>query len=431
MAGAQSEPEAIGMPKNWEEKNRFKVAVFVFLALLFDGFELGLMPVASISVTKSLAGSETSPSLLADWFAWLTASLMLGAAFGGIIFGRMGDRFGRVTAFSLSILFYSVFAGLGGLVTNMNQMLLLRFAVGMGVGGVWPNGISLASEVWPNLSKPMLSGILGSAINVGILILSQLARAWPITPDSWRWLFGWCAAPAMLGLAARFLLSDSPAWRKTKPTNGLNPNLPQNRAASAEFKKTLRYAMILGTIPLVGAWAASKWMIPWADTVAGSANPGYKAAAQGWWALGASLGGFVGALVAGRLGAARSFGLFGVLSTVATCGLFLLTRPLTPFFLPAVFLQGLIATMFFGWLPLYLPSLFPVELRATGTGISYNAGRFITAFGVLASSMLVRAFSGNYAAIGAAAGVIYALAVPAAMFYNQMTPNPDLNQKEA
>ena len=396
---------------------RFSVAFCVFLALLFDGVELGLMPIASLSVTRDLLKSNYSPQIGADWFAWLTASLMMGAAIGGIAFGRMGDKAGRVRALAASVLFYSLFAGLGGLATSLNQLLFLRFLVGLGVGGVWPNGIALAAECWTGLSKPSLSGFLGSAINVGILGLSQVARLHPITPDSWRWLFQCCAAPGLLGLFILRFLPESPQWIQIQ-SNATTSHLPTPPAKynSARNRPTLLLAIFLGTIPLLGAWAASKWMIPWADQIAGPSNPTYKAAAQGWWALGASLGGFLGALIAGRLGPKLSFALVGALSTIATCSLFLLTRPLSPFFLPLVFTQGLIATLFFGWLPLYLPAMFPTEIRATSTGIAYNTGRFLTALGVLASSLLVRWFDGDYSAIGAAAGCIYAIAIPAAFF---------------
>jgi MFS family permease len=392
---------------------RLLVAIFVFLALLFDGVELGLMPVASLSVSRSLLGNDFTPALGADWFAWLTASLMLGAAFGGMIFGHMGDRFGRVKALAASVLFYSLFAGFGGQVSGLNQLCVLRFMVGLGVGGVWPNGIALALECWPRASKPKLSGLLGSAINVGILSLSQVARLYPITPDSWRWLFHWCAAPAILGMLIALLLPESPAWVAFKK-NPIQTDVRKSRVQLS--RRLLLIAIVIGTIPLVGAWAASKWMIPWADQVAGTSNPGYKAAAQGWWALGASLGGFLGAILAGKWGARPSYAIFGLASTVATSGLFLFTRPLEPIFLGCVFIQGLIATFFFGWLPLYLPAMFPVESRATGTGIAYNTGRFLTAVGVFGSTILVRQFGGNYAAVGAVAGSVYALAIVAARF---------------
>ena len=147
--------------------------------------------------------------------------------------------------------------------------------------------------------------------------------------------------------------------------------------------------IMLGSIPLVGAWAASKWMIPWADQIGGVTQPDYKAMTQGWWAFGAILGSFAGGQIASLLGRRRSYFLISLGSMVLTIAMFQLTAPLQPSFFPIVFAQGFVATLFFGWLPLYLPELFPTHVRATGSGISYNVGRFATAGGVLAAGAAV------------------------------------------
>jgi hypothetical protein len=76
-----------------------------------------------------------------------------------------------------------------------------------------------------------------------------------------------------------------------------------------------------------------------------------------------------------------------------------------------VFAQGLVGTLFFGWLPLYLPELFPVHVRASGAGVSMNTGRFITAGAVLAAGGLFTWFGSDYSAIGAACALVYALGV--------------------
>ena len=144
------------------------VLVAAFLGLVFDGFELGLMPVAAPSVTKSLLGTDVTNALssrelkeiVGHWFALYTASLMLGAACGGIFLGNLGDRIGRARAMGVSILFYSVFALAGAFAKSQEQMLALRFAVGLGVGGMWPNGVALVAECWRNTSRPTVSGIL-------------------------------------------------------------------------------------------------------------------------------------------------------------------------------------------------------------------------------------------------------------------------------
>ena len=102
---------------------------------------------------------------------------MLGAAVGGIVLGSLGDRIGRTRAMGISILFYSVFAGLGAFVQTQEQMLVLRFLVGLGVGGMWPNGVALVSECWPNTSRPVVAGVMGAGVNGGILLLSQIGAA--------------------------------------------------------------------------------------------------------------------------------------------------------------------------------------------------------------------------------------------------------------
>jgi MFS family permease len=75
----------------------------------------------------------------------------------------------------VSILFYSVCAALGSLVTSQEQMLAMRFFVGLGVGGMWPNGIALVAESWPTASKATVSGVMAAGLNAGILMLAQLA----------------------------------------------------------------------------------------------------------------------------------------------------------------------------------------------------------------------------------------------------------------
>ncbi len=91
--------------------------------------------------------------------------------------------------------------------------------------------------------------------------------------------------------------------------------------------------------------------------------------------------------------------------------MFQLTEPLNSSFLPIVFAQGLVATLFFGWLPLYLPELFPLRVRATGAGLAMNAGRFATAAGVLLAGAIFTAGGSDYATIGAACALVYALGI--------------------
>ncbi len=397
---------------------RYAVLAAAFGGLLFDGFELGLMPLASLSVSKSLLGTSYTPTLGGDWFARFTAALMFGAAIGGILLGSLGDRIGRARAMGVSVLFYSIFAGLGAWVTSQEQMLVLRFFVGLGVGGVWPNAVALVAESWPDRARPTVAGLMGAAINAGILMLSQVAQLWSVTADSWRWLFQLAAAPAALGLFVLFFLPESPTWRASRgrQVGEKKRAAPLRELFQPSLLRITLVGIILGSIPLVGAWAASKWMIPWADSIGGVVQPDYKALTQGWWAFGAILGSLAGAQIASLLGRRRSYFLISLGSLALTLAMFQLTAPLRPSFFPIVFAQGFVATLFFGWLPLYLPELFPTHVRATGSGISYNVGRFATAAGVLAAGAVFTALGGSYPAVGAAAAMIYGLGMFAIWF---------------
>jgi MFS family permease len=396
---------------------RLAVLAAAFGALLFDGFELGLMPLASLSVSQSLLGAGYTATLGGDWFARFTAALMLGAAVGGIALGSLGDRIGRARAMGVSILFYSIFAGLGAWVTTQEQMLVLRFFVGLGVGGVWPNAVALVAECWPDKARPTVAGLMGAAINAGILLLSQIAQIWSVTAGSWRWLFHLAAVPALLGLGVLLLLPESPAWLAARRQPVVQkPVTPLRELFAPPLLRITLVGIMLGSIPLVGAWAASKWMIPWADKIGGAVQTDYKALTQGWWAFGAVLGSLTGAQIAALLGRRWSYFLISLGSLALTLAMFQLTAPLRPSFLPVVFAQGFVATLFFGWLPLYLPELFPTRVRATGSGISYNVGRFATAVGVLVAGFVFTALGGSYPAVGAAAALIYGLGMFAVWF---------------
>jgi MFS transporter, SHS family, sialic acid transporter len=300
---------------------------------------------------------------------------------------------------------------LGYFATSLEQMLFLRFLVGLGVGGVWPNGVALVAECWPKVSRPVVAGIMGAGINAGIFLLSRLTAIFHITPDSWRWVFALCAAPVVLGVYALFYLPESPSWlaSRNQPKSPSYAGSPLRELFRPPLLRTMLVGIALGSIPLVGAWAASKWVFPWADQVAGPANPDYKATAQAWWSVGAILGSFFGAQLASLIGRRIAYFLISVSSTAITCGLFLFTKPMQPIFLPLLFAQAFVSTLFFGWLPLYLPELFPTRVRATGSGIAYNVGRFATAVGLLFAGALVSFLGWDASRVGAVMALIYAL----------------------
>jgi SHS family sialic acid transporter-like MFS transporter len=172
----------------------------------------------------------------------------------------------------------------------------------------------------------------------------------------------------------------------------------------------------LGAIPLLGAWSSGKFLVPWADSVAGAADPGFKARTQMWWGGGAALGSLIGGQVANVVGRRPAYFLISLGAFLINGGIYRWGNPADAAFLPLVFALGFISTSFFGWLPLYLPELFPTRVRATGTGVSYNFGRFATAAGVFMAGALMSAFGGDYARVGAITSLVYGLGMIAIWF---------------
>lgn len=229
--------------------------------------------------------AKAREGILGQWFGWFTVAFLLGAATGGYLFGYVGDRFGRARAMAASILCYSVFSGFSYFVQTPTQLLVLRFLTCLGIGGMWPNGISLLSEAWGKVSRPILSGIMGTAANVGILafaLVTVLGREVTLTPVvDWRWTFAVGASPILLGLLAIFFVPESPRWlalrreaqaaREAQQRESVVSTLPRTASLAEIFRppilKTTVIGILLGTIPLFGGWGVSNWATAWASEV--------------------------------------------------------------------------------------------------------------------------------------------------------------------
>jgi SHS family sialic acid transporter-like MFS transporter len=413
---------------------KYVVLAAAFLGCMFAGVEMSLFPLATGPIIKSFhqaaapddrdpsggasAASETGVELMKDigrWFTWYISAFLLGAAAGGLVFGWMGDRFGRVRAMGCSIVCYSVFTGIGYLAGSPLDLLLLRFVACMGIGGMWPAGVALVSEAWPSVSRPMLAGLIGTSANVGIALLGLLAGQVTITPDHWRWVMLVGAAPLVLGLIVLAGVPESPRWLAARQRQREGRDRPASVAEvfRPPFLWLTLVGICLGGLPLLGAWGASKWMLLWADNVGNRLpvpDPALKADTQMLWAIGAVIGSLAGGWLASLVGRRLTYFLVSLGSALAAGYLFRFCEPARNLaFLGPVFVLGLISTVYFGWLPLYLPELFPTRIRGTGSGVSFNFGRIASAIVILSSVALVEAYSGRYEEIGATTSLIYLL----------------------
>src|SRR4030095_5699320 len=148
------------------------------------------------------------------WMARITACFLLGAALGGLIFGRLGDRVGRVRALSASILTYSLFTGFSYFAQEPWHLGVFRFIAALGMGGEWSLGVALVMEVWPREKRPLMAGLIGAAANCGYALIAAIGIGFHITQDSWRWVMVVGAAPALLTLLISFFVPESERWKE-------------------------------------------------------------------------------------------------------------------------------------------------------------------------------------------------------------------------
>jgi MFS transporter, SHS family, sialic acid transporter len=352
--------------------------------------------------------------LITKWIAWYTCALMLGASVGGLLFGRIGDHFGRSPALAFSILCYSVFSGLTCYCRSPEELLLLRFLACLGVGGAWPNGVALVSEVWTTMSRPLVAGFIGTAANIGIFLFATLTtmKGYAIQTTDWRWVMELAAWPAVLGVFTLFFVPESPAWKKRRNNPPDNAPVRPPGVFQSQYLHATLLGISLAAIPLIGGWGSANWMVPWAGQAAETANPP-QPSLEARVGQARSVTGIVGSLLGGWIASAfgrrRSYFLISLICLGCAQFTFWFLVPTDPSFLYWVAALGFFSGVYFGWLPLCLPELFPVSVRSTGGGVSFNFGRILTAVTLLLTGALQSFFQGDFARMGRVTSLVFAL----------------------
>ncbi len=387
---------------------RWLVLAAAFLGWMFDGVEMGIFPLVARPALQSMlpAGAVgNQDAFVGLWMGYITALFLVGAALGGFAFGWLGDRLGRVRAMTFSILTYSIFTGLCFFAAEPWHLGVLRFIAAFGMGGEWALGVALVMEAWPADKRPLLAGAIGAASNVGFASIGCLGLFFHVTQESWRWVMIAGAAPALLALAIQMVVPESKRWQEAVKQGAARPF--HEIVSGGLLGKTL-LAISFASVALIGTWASVQWLPLWADQLTGGKLVTAKATTQMLASTGAIVGSIAGPLIAGRAGRRPSYFALCLFSLVFCGVLFRTVHEYGTEFLVLVVLVGCSTAAFYGWLPLYLPELFPTRVRATGQGICYNAGRLLAAVGALTQGQLVGHYGGSYAKAGATLSLVYA-----------------------
>jgi len=376
-----------------------------FLGWMFDGVEQGVFPLVARPALQDLLGVDAD-ALIGPWMGYITAVFLVGAACGGLCFGWLGDRVGRVRAIIFSILAYSPFTGGCYFVQTPWQLGLFRFLAAVGMGGEWSLGVALVMEWWPENRRPVLAGAIGSAANIGFGLIGVLGILFHVTRDSWRWVMLAGAAPAVLALFIAKFVPESERWKAAMQQA---PAKPLRDIFSGGLAGRTLLGLLFASIALVGTWGSVQWLPSWADQLTQGQVQNAKGVTQVLIAAGAVLGCFLGPWLGRGLGRRPAYFLLCLCSFFACAYLFRAVNHYGTSFLVMVFVVGTATGSFYGWLPLYLPELFPTKVRATGQGLAYNSGRILASLGAIQMGHLLRFYDGSYARAGATITLVYLL----------------------
>jgi MFS transporter, SHS family, sialic acid transporter len=382
-----------------------------FLGWMFDGMEMGIFPLVAgpalkeMGAVAGLVGGDLD-NFKNYWMGIVTAAFLLGAAAGGLLFGWLGDKIGRVRAMTWSIIFYSGFTGLCYFAGNPELLAFLRFLAALGMGGEWALGVALVMESWPENRRPILAGAIGASANIGYVIIAVIGITFPITDTSWRWVMLVGAAPAALTFLIRLFVPESEKWEQSVKTAHQSP---VREIFSPWLRKRTLLAIAFASIALIVTWGVVQWIPLWADSMIGNKDPVRKATVQIWSAGGAVIGSLLAPILGGILGRRVTFFLLCATSLISCQWLFHGVHGFGIYFLVVTGFVGMTTASFYGWLPLYLPELFPTRARATGQGLAFNAGRILAAVGALQMANLIGFFGGDYAKAGSTIAFTYLL----------------------
>ena len=495
------------------------------LGWLFDGLEMGLFPLIQKPALDELVGPDDRTL----WMGIMTSFFLVGAATGGVFFGWLGDRIGRVRSMMLSVLTYALVSGMCGFAQDVEvgefyfrgawQIGILRFIAALGMGGEWSLGVALINEIWPDRSRAFLAGLIGAAANVGYLIIAivggavqqQIQQVRSVLSaaglsdewvdhlineknQGWRFLMMLGAVPALLTFFIRWWVPESEKWERERGKGATSHWATQDllsvlvgaiaactiiylwatpwhlgvriagsvigfgivtwgytypvlcylqRANAAGLIRTedskpilkrMLLAATLSGVALLGTWGTIQQAPAWAGVLVEQERKGQPTEslpplppAAAWTQMVSALGAIVGTIVAALLGGwlgRRITYFFLCIASFAIIQLFFQTSTVFDTrYLFLGFLTGAITASFYGWLPLYLPELFPTAIRATGQGFGFNFGRILAAIGVLQLQPLQAAIGGLPQAC-AALSFIYVIGVIVIWFVPETKGQP-------
>ncbi|MFZ9940807.1 MAG: MFS transporter, partial [Luteolibacter sp.] len=389
----------------WSKLQPYQKLVYTVatLAWVFDCLDQQLFNLARSPALDALLTAAQKEEK--SFYVGLSTSVFVfGWATGGMIFGSLGDRYGRVRMLGITVLLYSVATGLSALSSSFLDFSIYRFITGLGVGGVFGLAVALLADTMPGDVRSRALGSLQSFsavgnVAAGLIGLTIALTAFGQSPSYWKWLFLIGALPAFLVATIQLRVKEPQAWRDSRDralATGKKVGSYRDLFGHATWRKHALLGMILSCAGVIGLWGIGVFSSDLVgDIIANNLKDAGKTAEevtkgrQIWMSINLlcfNLGAFFGMMfftrITEKLGRKKAFAGFFFCALLVTVFVFqninspndiLWMAPLMGFFQLSVF----------AGFSIYLPELFPTRLRATGVSFCYNVGRYLAAFGPL------------------------------------------------
>jgi MFS family permease len=344
-------------------------------------YSLVLVP----ALTELLPRSGIAPTAAnVGFYGSVLFALFLIGWGASMIWGPIADRYGRVRTLTFTILCYSLFTLLCGVVTGIWQLAALRFFAGIGIGGEWSMGGTFIAEEWPEDRRKAGGGYMHTGYYFGFF-LAALANYFVGAKYGWRWMFAVGGTPALLITFIRYGVRESDVWRRREVEQRHPPMMEAFKKifAPAYARKTVLNSLYL-LVSIVGLWAGSVYVPTSVREIAlrehVSAADAGRLASYGTMVL--SAGTILGCLVlpplAERLGRRLTLGLYFLVMFFAIAVgfgyIFFLPNALAPFFAVLFFLG--VGGANFAMYTIWLPEQYPTDCRGSAFAFATSVGRF-------------------------------------------------------
>lgn len=357
------------------------VLLVASLGWVFDAFEGQLFNLTRGAMLAEILGVGPGDPEAKKWGDIFLGIFLAGGTFGGLLFGSLGDKWGRKPVMVLTILFYSIFSGLTYFATELWHVGVLRFLVAMGVGGEWAVAAALVAEVFPKHARTHAGGIFHATGVLGTWLAALTAMQ---VENEWRIAYLIGIVPALLTLWVRSSVQEPEQWQEAKD-EGKRMGSYAELFGDARWRARALLGMTLAAVGLGTFWGVcvatqdlTRELLLRLGVETATAEREAKFAYGIIQVIGAGLGQLSFGPLCARFGRKRTFALMHLLSFVMV---------LAVCYLPQSHLQMLLLLPLFGFVTLsihsgyaiYFPELFPSHLRSTGASFCFNAGRLLAA----------------------------------------------------